>query len=70
MVELGPTIVDASMRTYASGSEAVKNLKGKGTLGASYQGISGNVDAGFGVCKELNSDHSVLYLDRQPPHVH
>lgn len=67
VVELGHTIVDASMRTYASGSEAVQDLKGKGSLGASYQGISGNVDAGFGVYKELNSDHQYsIWTDNRP----
>lgn len=67
VVELGHTIVDASMRTYASGSEAVQDLKRKGTLGASYHGISGNVDAGFGVYKELNSDHQYsIWTDNRP----
>lgn len=67
VVELGHTVVDASMRSYASGSEAVEDLKGKSTLGASYQGLSGSLDAGFGVYKEMNSDHQYsIWTDNRP----
>lgn len=67
VVELGHTIVDASMRTYATGSEAVDDLKGKSTLGASYQGLSVNLDAGYGVYKELNSNHQYsIWTDNRP----